>query len=142
MSKSGLVKIRIHFWILIINPRFNVDVEIMYFSVLDLDIFPSFKTFYKSQRFKKCRTSLLSQLFGHASFAGRQDLSSIWSLFIWFSFSYSKGVRGPAIFAKCGTWQPDPIEVPSSEGSANTEGECAQMICLLIDSMSFRTSGS
>lgn len=39
MSKSGLVKIGIHFWILIINPRFNVDVKIMYFSVLDLDTY-------------------------------------------------------------------------------------------------------
>ena len=138
MSKSGRIKIGIHFWILIINPRLMSKLCISLFWIY---IFPSYQTFYKSQR-SKCRTSLLSQLYGQASFAGRQDLSSIWSLFIWFSFSYSKGVRGPAIFAKCGTWQPDPIEVPSSEGSANTEGECAQMICLLIDSMSFRTSGS
>ena len=56
-TKWGLVKIGIHFWILIINPRLMSKLCISLFWIY---IFPSFKTFYKSQGTKKCRTSLVN----------------------------------------------------------------------------------
>lgn len=38
-------------------------------------------------------------------------------------FSLTEGVRGASILTECRTWQPNPIEMPSTQRSAKTKGE-------------------
>ena len=49
----------------------------------------------------------------------KTDFSSIF----FFLCSSSKGVWSASLFSKCGTWQPDPVEMSSTQGSAKPKGK-------------------
>ena len=65
-----------------------------------------------------CQFSKLSKMQKKSWLLRWHDHSPLFPL-----FSLTEGVRGASILTECRTWQPNPIEVPSTQRSAKTKGE-------------------
>ena len=109
------------------------------FSVLARSHFLKFCQFWKLSKMQKNfpffwgflvawskNACLFSRKMGHkdeeeekVDWKKKTDFSSIF----FFLCSSSKGVWSASLFSKCGTWQPDPVEMSSTQGSAKPKGK-------------------